>query len=148
MHQVMAFLCAKTKGNLWLILQVIWSRCQASRLQKALLPSHTCPPSLFCIYSSLLSQVHRNKLMRSLPIAYICVFMPWSFLIFFSSPTPPQLTSSHLCWYLWNTPLMIIFAYVDRYIVLKYIGGYKTLCAVLYWILISFLSWFGFSLLT
>lgn len=100
----------KTKGNLWPILQVIWSRWQASHVQKAPLPSHTCFPPLSFLYLFISSISSAQKQANEVTAysLYMC-FHAMVLSHLFLSSHPPHLTSSHLCWHLWNTPLMTIF---------------------------------------
>jgi hypothetical protein len=101
-------------GNMngWLVLQVTGSRWPLSHLQKPCSLTHL--PPLFS-FSYPISQLCRNKFMRLPPLAYTLVFMSWSFLMY-----SPSLTSSHLCWHLWNRPSWpSLCTYVDRYIVLS-----------------------------
>ena len=109
MHLVMAHMCEPAQGTWtgWLVLQVTGSRWPLSHLQKPCSLTHL--PPLFS-FSYPLSQLCKNKFMRPPPLAYTLVFMSWSFLMY-----SPSLTSSHLCWHLWNRPSWpSLCTYVNR----------------------------------
>lgn len=84
--------------------------------------THLFPPplSFLCLFISSISSAQKQANEITAYSLYMC-FHAMVLSHLFSLLPSPHLTSSHLCWHLWNTPLMTIFTYIDRHIILKYI---------------------------